>query len=413
LWGCAWDGRAVISEDIVATTDGKVDLLIVTHEHWDHVSGFIQAGESFHDLTVGELWLAWTEDPNDALATKLRREREAALTALRLSASRLHFAGENDVADTIEGLIGFFGAAKGKSTKDALAAVRRKIGSPRYCRPSDKPVEASELGLRFYVLGPPHNEKLIRKTRPSKVDPETYGLNLALDNFQANVALALGISDTDATDGDDTPALDWPDRDAPFSTLHAIPEQVAREMDFFKRGYWGSEDWRRVDAAWLGGAEQLALQLDSATNNTSLVLAIELADGDVLLFVGDAQVGNWLSWQKLQWAVGSRIVTGPDLLKRTIFYKVGHHGSHNATLSKEGLEQMVALEVAMIPVDHAMAVKKRWGKIPLDTLVQELAVKAKLGVVRIDQPLPSGLVANVHAGGSLHSTNDLYYELTL
>jgi hypothetical protein len=201
-------------------------------------------------------------------------------------------------------------------------------------------VEVPDLGMRFYILGPPHNEKLIRKTRPSKVDPETYGLSLALDNFQTNVALALGLSDTDATaDGNERPALDWPDRDTPFSTLHAIPEQVAREIDFFKRGYWGGETWRRIDAAWLGGAEQLALQLDSATNNTSLVLAIELADGDVLLFVGDAQVGSWLSWHELKWRVGTRTVTGPDLLKRTIFYKVGHHGSHNATLSKEGLEE--------------------------------------------------------------------------
>src|SRR6266699_2202355 len=68
--------------------------------------------------------------------------------------------------------------------------------------------------------------------------------------------------------------------------------------------------------------------LDSMTNNTSLVLAIELADGDVLLFAADAQVGNWLSWQDLKWTVGTSPVTGPDLLKRTIFYKVGHHGSH-------------------------------------------------------------------------------------
>jgi len=43
--------------------------------------------------------------------------------------------------------------------------------------------------------------------------------------------------------------------------------------------------------------------LQSATNNTSLVLAIELEDGDVMLFAGDAQVGNWLSWQDLTWTL--------------------------------------------------------------------------------------------------------------
>ena len=36
------------------------------------------------------------------------------------------------------------------------------------------------------------------------------------------------------------------------------------------------QSWRRIDAAWLGASETMALQLDSATNNTSLAIAIEL-----------------------------------------------------------------------------------------------------------------------------------------
>ena len=53
-----------------------------------------------------------------------------------------------------------------------------------------------------------------------------------------------------------------------------------------------------MDTDWLNGASGLAIQLDKFTNNTSLVLAIErIADGKVLLFPGDAQEGNWLSWQ--------------------------------------------------------------------------------------------------------------------
>ena len=56
-------------------------------------------------------------------------------------------------------------------------------------------------------------------------------------------------------------------------------------------------------------ASDLALQLDSVTNNTSLVLAIErIADGKVLLFPADAQEGNWLSWhdEKMKWKVTER-----------------------------------------------------------------------------------------------------------
>ena len=124
-----------------------------------------------------------------------------------------------------------------------------------------------------------------------------------------------------------------------------MPEATAA---FLQRHYFGlssdigeqAQSWRRIDEDWLGSAAQFALNLDSATNNTSLVLAIELSPGgEVLLFPADAQVGNWLSWQKVQWSLdGNKTVTATDLLKRTVFYKVGHHGSHNATLREHGLE---------------------------------------------------------------------------
>ena len=70
-------------------------------------------------------------------------------------------------------------------------------------------------------------------------------------------------------------------------------------------------------------------------NNTSLVLAIELVDtGRVLMFTGDAQRGSWFSWSKLKWPVpGTDDVSAKELLARTVLYKVGHHGSHNATLA--------------------------------------------------------------------------------
>ena len=161
--------------------------------------------------------------------------------------------------------------------------------------------------------------------------------------------------------------------------------------------------WRRIDAAWLDGASELALALDSATNNTSLVLAIELAGADVLLFAADAQVGNWLSWQNLKWSFDNRTVTGPDLLARTIFYKVGHHGSHNATLRDKGLELMTQLSIAAIPVYHDMAVKKHWGNMPLPALVDRLKSVAKIGVFRSDET-PAQLPANVIA-------DPLYFDI--
>lgn len=379
-----------VVENIVVESGGTIDLLLASHQHWDHLSGFIQAPDSLKKLTFKEVWLAWTEDPQDPLARQLAGERTAALRSLRLSAGAMRATGAGDEADTVDALIGFFGAAGGASTEDALNVVK-SLAPVRYCRPSDAPVHLADPDVRLYVLGPPHDARLIRKTLPSTSDPETYGLG----------ANALGANVLAALEGADDAA--------PFGPNRAIPFEIARGMDFFRGHYWGpgeaAPDWRRIDTAWLDGASELALALDSATNNTSLVLAIEFADGDVLLFVADAQVGNWLSWETLDWTVDGRKVPAWDLLRRAIFYKVGHHGSHNATLSVKGLDLMARLRFAAIPVDHAMAVKKRWGKMPLPALVKALNAKARDCVLRTDEtPVPSP--PNV-------VVEDLYFEISV
>jgi hypothetical protein len=55
--------------------------------------------------------------------------------------------------------------------------------------------------------------------------------------------------------------------------------------------------------------------------------------GKALLFAADTQRGNWASWSKKSWKDGDQTVEVEDLLARTVVYKVGHHGSHNATLN--------------------------------------------------------------------------------
>ncbi|HVI67236.1 MAG TPA: hypothetical protein VM910_32360 [Bradyrhizobium sp.] len=375
ILGTPADGRRPqmkeVVDNIVATTQGEIDLLVVTHEHWDHVSGFVQAKESFRPLKVHALWLAWTEDPEHELARKLRRERDAALSALRLGLSQLQLAGAKGAVE-IAGVLEFLGAAKGTSTSDALAHARSLVRKPRYCLPAEAPTELPDVGARIYVLGPPPCEKRLRKIRPSMREKETYGLGLeALPLFMAGIGAAL----------------EGGDAGRPFDRKFEIPKSTAARLPFF-RDHYCNDDRRRIEGDWLMGIPDIALQLDSLTNNTSLVLAIELADGDVLLFAADAQVGNWLSWQDLAWPVGGRTVTGPDLLNRTILYKVGHHGSHNATLRHYGLELMKRLRVAMLPVDEEMAKRKGWTQMPLPELVTALEQRASGGVLRVDRPSP-------------------------
>ena len=316
--------------------------------------------------------------------------------ALAVTETRLRFGGASDAADEVRSMLQFFGA-KGGTTEDALTFVHKMSDSVRFCLPSNDPVKLGDTSVVAYVLGPPHDEKLIKKYNPSKSKPETYDMD-SMDLYLSAVGSTL-LED---------------DRREPFDCAFRIPIEAARQMPFFQDHYWGedadseekSQSWRAIDGAWLASSTLLALQLDSATNNSSLVIALELDGGDVMLFAADAQVGNWLSWQDASWKVAGRAVTGSNLLERTILYKVGHHGSHNATLREKGLEMMSKLKVAMIPVDHEMAKKKGWGKMPLDSLVQRLEDITNGGVVRVDEGLPQRLTKS-------GIETELYFELVV
>jgi beta-lactamase superfamily II metal-dependent hydrolase len=390
------DIMSKVVQNITTVTGGHIHLLVATHEHWDHLSGFVQATALFQKLTVDEVWVAWTEDPQDALAQKLRGEHQALRVALGMAQNRMRLAGAADAADEVQQFLEFFGTA-GSTTGDALKIVKGLSKKIRYCRPGDAPVVPDAVTTRFYVLGPPHDEAMIKRFNPSAAHPETYGIDDATASFAETVKV-----------------LTDPDASAPFDTSVQIPTAAAQQMPFFVDRYWGEDStskekdqsWRTIESSWLDSSSALALQLDSATNNTSLVLALELDGGDVLLFAADAQVGNWLSWQSLVWGIDGKNVTGPDLLKRAILYKVGHHGSHNATLRENGLEMMTSLKIAMIPVNHEMALKKRWGAMPLPELEQRLDAVTGNRVLRIDQPVPSALAGQV-------LEDELFYEITL
>ncbi len=143
----------------------------------------------------------------------------------------------------------------------------------------------------------------------------------------------------------------------------------------------------------MAGADRLALYLDTYTNNSSLVLAFELVKtGKVLLFAGDAQAGNWISWEKVKWEEGKKDFKTYNLIQNTVLYKVGHHGSHNATLVK-ALEAMEHPElVAMIPVDKSdpnIKKKKGW-KMPAKNLYKRLKEKTKFRILLMDDGFADG-----------------------
>ncbi|MCH8467416.1 MAG: hypothetical protein LAT78_12725 [Roseinatronobacter sp.] len=175
----------------------------------------------------------------------------------------------------------------------------------------------------------------------------------------------------------------------------------------------------------------MALRLNNEVNNTSLVLAFRLPKtGKTLLFTGDAQRGSWIGWSDLAWRRATGQVTARALLADCVLYKVGHHGSHNATLNGQpddahaNLSWMAHGEaakefVAMIPANTAWAMgKSRPWAHPMPQIEAALHHKAKGRVLRSDleppasEPPGTGKEHWQHYQRRLRR-HRLYFELTI
>lgn len=363
-----------VCANIRAATGGHIDVAIVTHEHQDHVNAITEA--NFKDVTIGESWFAWTEHPTDALAKDLRKKFKDKLLGLLAARNRLAAAGDGEPVRRLDRMLAFelggdsetFNAAAasallGAAASDPLNSANKKSmklfkdrasKGVKFLRPHEKIRKlAGTSDVRVFALGPPRDADQLASLDP--VGDEAFHL----DAFALGSAGSYFASAAMADDG--TTA------EAPFAGSYcvawndALPAKRRRsrrsaanatagdDRSFFER-YYGQKDsaswpapgsyevpsdadWRRIDRDWLYSSEQLALDMNNQTNNSSLVLAFELgAGGKVLLFAADAQRGNWISWARKEWSDGDKKVSARDLLGRTVLYKVGHHGSHNATL---------------------------------------------------------------------------------
>ncbi len=468
-----------VMEHVAAATGNHLHVVVATHEHSDHLSGFVQKDSPFFRdaLTIGQLWVAWTEKFGDPDADRLRKEKAAAREVIERAveeARSKHNPGLDAFAEQLEGLMdfevppdgpltesdrnavvsairGFVGdsverkarlagfaseftpdgiglAAAGADKKPtsnelALGLLAAKAESVKYFVPGKTTPIADVQGVRAYVLGPPKDDAFLKKDSPSKVRgghaheyKETY-LSASIELQVLSLAPALNRPNRDqrAADQQHPFAYDYrrelketPPRASEVrgetpkqKEWGETPETKDTTSEFFHAHYFDSaQNWRSIESDWLAPAEQLALHLDSDTNNTTLTLAFELGEpgnGNVLLFAGDAQVGNWLSWREQSYTAHGTTVTVDDLLRRTLVYKVGHHGSHNATLksyvrpkSKDdsepyGLELMNDI-VAMLPVDRDAAdrpMPNPW-RMPHSPLYRRLRAKSDRRVLRSD-----------------------------
>jgi hypothetical protein len=150
-------------------------------------------------------------------------------------------------------------------------------------------------GVKIHVLGPPTLEQDSRvATQTDKQADEFW--HLRADFWAKRSAVARH-----------TPAIGKP----------LFPRHVLPEIPWDARWYCYCAQLEQSESLL-----SIVRTLDDAMNNTSLVLLFEIND-TCLLFPGDAQWENW------RYALGQDKYR--DLLARVTVYKVGHHGSLNAT----------------------------------------------------------------------------------
>lgn len=393
-----WEGtQAELTRYIDAVkeyTEGKIDVLVVTHEHKDHVYGFGVCKELFlHDFTIKHVWMGWTEDDASSgtgetfgdevqqwkqdygqrkKALGLAADEFARLSSLQEQRGKAPNAPADDKAFQMhfaEVLGQFadlhFSARGGEYVGDleGMRVVKKDLAPGRitYYKPGDiiENLENAE-GLRFYVLGPPSTIEAVKK----ESGPAGETFEHSRNNRSENTAFLTALLNL----GQHQPA----------SRLLPFDERFVSEHN---PGNYDSTDWRNIEYNWLLSAGSLALRMNSATNNLSLALAIEFVDsGKVMLFPGDAEYGSWSSWHEINW-VGrnsSQKHFTEDLLNRTVFYKVAHHLSHNGTAKKRGVEMMTHQDlVAMATLDYGRISNGWKSTMPNRYLLQDLINRTK------------------------------------
>ena len=421
-----------IGQHIVAATGGRVHIAVITHEHQDHVNGITEA--NFAGLSIDHAWFAWTEDPEDDVANDLRKKFKDKLLGLIGARNRLAAAGDVKLAAWLDDFISFefggdggetfqpaqmtamLGAAEGggSANKKSMQIIKDRANDVRYLRPHEEIMTLpGTADTRVFVFGPPKDPDLL-KTLDPEGDEEFHGH--ALSSASAGNYFAAAAHD-DARVGESSRGSGMP----PFANRYVVESRKAmrdRQHGGFFKAHYGAENvdaarsaargeyevddnpaWRRIETEWLYSSEQLALDMNGQTNNSSLVLAFELGKGGkVLLFAADAQRGNWLSWAKAGWKDGKETVTAKDLLSRTVLYKAGHHCSHNATLNGKLADTYANLSwmaqgdhgrefTAMITAVRAWAETQKGWDHPFKAIKDELLKKASGRVFQTDTDL--------------------------
>ncbi len=289
-----------IIDDVTGPDGPHIDVVAISHRHHDHVSGFSRP--AWEHVRVEEVWLPWTEDPSDPVARRLLESMSSFALTLereRLELQRLRALTDADdefISHVVENLLGGRQADGTLSLRneEAMATLHRGfLGGTRGARRRFLRRQGARTrfaaddvlpGTDVFVLGPSDDEAVIRNMEPPR--PETFH-HATPDAGVGTSTLLLPFD-----------RWEWVSPEDLEPALIALLQSVTRKT-----------------------ALVTAAALESAVNNTSLMLAFVMGAA-TLFFPGDSQWGSW--------EINLEDSECMDLLRRTTFYKVGHHGSHNS-----------------------------------------------------------------------------------
>lgn len=388
--------------DLKQDVGGHLDLLVITHEHKDHVYGFEACKDLYRDnFTIDRIWMGWTENDQWPKVEQWKKDfgdKKKALALVSASLLKLskdpknkeflatqhngeqHLESQKSFAASLDEFNQLHNSIEVGEYVGGLAGM--KIVKEELAKDNIEYFEPGEIlknipnldGIKFYFLGPP-------KLWEGEINVDTGGVG---ESYQHNLKLAECDSFAAAALSMNSGSTDSQPFDEYFITsteTSSITSKIYNDTN---------NKWRSIDDEWITGAGNFALRINSITNNLSLAFAIEFEDsGRVLLFPGDAEYGSWASWHKIPWTEPVRNGKAhftEDLLSRTVFYKVAHHLSHNGTAERLGMGMMTHPDlVSMATLDYKVISKNWKNTMPNRDLLKALLKQSRGRFIVMDE----------------------------